>query len=61
MPKVTLNCLYCDKVFEEFVYTQEQVKNTRCPVCNDRNLKILDDGGRHDIYGYQYDTPREDE
>jgi len=45
--------MYCDNRWHEYVYNPDQVKDLKCNVCGDRNLKVdHTDDKALDIFGY---------
>lgn len=41
MPIYEYKCEQCNKVFEEFIRTDSDLKNLKCPSCNSNNLKKI--------------------
>lgn len=50
-----LECTYCGKKWQERFYYKESVRDARCPVCKDKNLKIKEVKPEdRDPFGYNY-------
>lgn len=62
MPKVKLTCNYCGHIWDEYVYTQEQVEGLSCAKCKDKNLKVLSEQTNYDTdpFGYEKTEPKQD-
>ena len=53
MPKFNLECLYCGKIWSEYLYGSAQLESMRCESCNDRNIKATEETSK-DIFGYNW-------
>lgn len=49
--KFVLLCLYCGHRFEDWHYDESGLQSARCPRCEDKKLKVLDEEKR-DVFGY---------
>ena len=50
-----LECTYCGKTWTEKFYYKESIKDVRCSVCKDKNLKIKEVKPEdRDPFGYNY-------
>ena len=61
MPKVFVECLYCGKKFEGYVYSQLDMSKLECPSCKEsKQLKVKAQADESkDVFGYNNVT-RED-
>jgi len=53
MPKFYFNCYYCDRKWEEILYSIPAT--LKCPDCKDRNIKIKERPEKSNIFGYDED------
>lgn len=58
MPRIDLECQYCNHCFSEYLYDGSNVDYIKCPICKDSNLKVMQDEER-DAFGYE-NKPKED-
>ena len=40
--EIQFTCLYCDHVWGKHMYNKATIENEICPICKDKNLKVVD-------------------
>jgi transcription elongation factor Elf1 len=58
MLNLLLNCTYCGKDWERYVYAMSAIENEKCSKCGDRNFTVRDNS-KSKIDYYQGSPPFE--
>lgn len=50
-------CKYCGWQWKASIFVKSALDNISCPQCKDRNVKMLGNSERTDVFGYRFSEP----